>query len=111
MISLPKTVTRQRRDCNSNPGPSPPESSTLTARLPSHLLVKQFRASVERRHTFVDVVIAGVGAVQADGDVWVSKSSVCQLHQLVVATWVRRRAGHSLLRHHLYDAIRYVMIF
>ena len=34
--SLPKTVTRQRRDCNLNPGPTAPESSTLTTRLPSH---------------------------------------------------------------------------
>ena len=36
--SLPKkTVTRQRRDFDLNPGPSAPESSTLTTRLPSHL--------------------------------------------------------------------------
>ena len=28
--SLPKTVTRQRRDCDLNPGPSAPESSMLT---------------------------------------------------------------------------------
>ena len=34
--SLPKTVTRQRRDCDLNPGPSAPESSTLTTRLLSH---------------------------------------------------------------------------
>ena len=34
--SLPKTVTRQRRGCYLNPGPSAPESSTLTTRLPSH---------------------------------------------------------------------------
>ena len=34
--SLPKTVTRQRRGCNLNTGPSAPESSTLTTRLPSH---------------------------------------------------------------------------
>ena len=34
MNSLPKTVTRQCRDCDSNPGPSVPESSTLTTRLP-----------------------------------------------------------------------------
>jgi len=34
--SLPKTVTRQRCDCDLNPGPSGPESSTLTTRLPSH---------------------------------------------------------------------------
>jgi len=34
--SLPKTVTRQRRGCDLNPGPTAPESSTLTTRLPSH---------------------------------------------------------------------------
>jgi len=34
--SLPKTVTGQRRDCDLNPGPSAPESSTLTTRIPSH---------------------------------------------------------------------------
>jgi len=34
--SLPKTVTRQRRGCDLYPGPSAPESSTLTTRLPSH---------------------------------------------------------------------------
>ena len=37
--SLPKTVIRQRRDCDLNPGPSAPESSTLTTRLPSHAYV------------------------------------------------------------------------
>ena len=35
MNSLPKTVTRQRGDCDVNPGHSAPESSTLTTRLPS----------------------------------------------------------------------------
>jgi len=34
--SLPKTVARQRRGCDLNPGPSALESSTLTTRLPSH---------------------------------------------------------------------------
>jgi len=34
--SLPKTVTRQRRDCDFNPGPSAPVSSTLITRLPSY---------------------------------------------------------------------------
>jgi len=33
--SLPKTVTQQRRGCDLNPGPSVPESSTLTTRLSS----------------------------------------------------------------------------
>jgi len=36
--SLPKTVTRQRRGCDLNPGPSAPEYSTLTTRLSSHPL-------------------------------------------------------------------------
>ena len=34
--SLPKTVSRQRRGCDLNPGPSAFESSTQTTRLPSH---------------------------------------------------------------------------
>ena len=34
-----ETVTRQRRDCDLNPGPSAPESSTLTTRLPSHCYI------------------------------------------------------------------------
>ena len=33
---LPKTVTRQYRGRDLNPGPSAPESSTLTTRLPRH---------------------------------------------------------------------------
>jgi len=35
-LPLPKTVTWQRRGCDLNPGPTAPESSTLTTRLPSH---------------------------------------------------------------------------
>jgi len=37
--SLPKTVTQQRRDCDLNPGPTAPESSTLTTWLLSHPLM------------------------------------------------------------------------
>ena len=37
--SLSKTVTRQRRGCDLNPGLSAPESSTLITRLPSHPVV------------------------------------------------------------------------
>jgi len=40
--SLPKTVTRQRRGGDLNPGPSAPESSTLTTRLPSHPMIIVF---------------------------------------------------------------------
>jgi len=35
MNSLPKTATRQHCSCILNPGPSAPESSMLTTRLPS----------------------------------------------------------------------------
>jgi len=38
--SLPKTVTRQRRGCDLNPGPTAPEPSTLTTRIPSHPSMK-----------------------------------------------------------------------
>jgi len=44
--SLPKTVTRQRRGCDLNPGHSAPESSTLTTRLPSHPHVIQVNDQV-----------------------------------------------------------------
>ena len=40
--SLPKTVTRRLRGCDLNPGPSAPESSTLTTRLPSHPFLVQW---------------------------------------------------------------------
>ena len=43
--SLPKTVTRQRRDCDLNPGPTAPESSTLTTRLPSHTVTADVRVT------------------------------------------------------------------
>ena len=36
--TLPKTVTRQRRDCDLNPGPSAPESSMLTTQPPFYVL-------------------------------------------------------------------------
>ena len=39
--SLPETVTRQHRDCDLNPGPSAPESSTLTTRLPLILVLQK----------------------------------------------------------------------
>ena len=53
--SLPKTVTRQRRDCDLNPGPSAPESSTLTTRLSSQpdLLLQMYisvSAFVDHNH-------------------------------------------------------------
>jgi len=57
--SLTKTVTRQRRGCDLNPGPSAPESSTLTTRLPSHLryssLTNMYNFQICFRPELVDV--------------------------------------------------------
>ena len=44
--SLPETVTRQRRGCDLNTGPTAPESSTLTIRLPSHSFYTLVRVRV-----------------------------------------------------------------
>ena len=70
MNSLPKTVTRQRRGCDLNPGPSAPESSTLTTRQPCH---RRKLNSAVHVVTYLDGVVAlcgfstqhdAVGAVQ-----------------------------------------------
>jgi len=46
--SLPKIVTRQRRGCDLNLGPSAPESSTLICRLPSHPF-RNYRTDILKR--------------------------------------------------------------
>jgi len=46
MNSLPKTVTRQRRGCDLNPGSSAPESSTLGRPL-----------SFQQQHSSVDLLV------------------------------------------------------
>jgi len=48
--SLPKTVTRQRRGCDWNPGPTAPESTTLTTRLPSHHPINIYMKIISRQH-------------------------------------------------------------
>jgi len=55
--SLPKTVTRQRRGCDLNPGPSAPESSTLTTRLPSSSLVEFFVLKLSVRPRAFELII------------------------------------------------------
>jgi len=64
--SLPKTATRQRRGCDLNLGPSAPESSTLTTRLPSH------RRSMRLIKTSLSLVFANVHKL--------SKFTVFSLH-------------------------------
>jgi len=43
---LPKTVTRHRRGCDLNAGPSAPESSTLTTPLTSNKILKHLTVCV-----------------------------------------------------------------
>ena len=58
--SLPKTVTRQRRGCDLNPGPTAPEASALTTRLPSHPdLTRGTKTSLHER------LVAGGPATQS----------------------------------------------
>jgi len=59
--SLPKTVIRQRRDCDLNPGPSAPESSTVTTWLDSR--PAYFTFSDEKKH--FNVIITDVSKVQS----------------------------------------------
>jgi len=57
--SLLKTVTRQRRGCDLNPGPSARESSTLTTRLTSHPIVHSggvYRSDVFRNPASLNYV-------------------------------------------------------
>jgi len=55
--SLPKTVTRQRRGCNLNPGPTAPESSMLSTRLLSDpLQVVNARKEKDSMQTDLGVV-------------------------------------------------------
>ena len=51
MNSLPKTVTRQRRGCDLNPGPTAPESNMLTTRLPLNF------DKTANKYEFVDLSI------------------------------------------------------
>jgi len=47
--SLPKTVTSQRHGCDLNPGPSAPNSSMLTTRLPSHPIYNDGKMNTDFR--------------------------------------------------------------
>ena len=61
--NLPKTVTRQRRDCDLNPGPSAPEFSTLTTRLPSHPTSTLKVSDNDTRH-YVDYISSALCMVR-----------------------------------------------
>ena len=60
--SLLKTLTRQRRDCDLNPGPSATESSVLTTWLPSHPLL--LRCCHEVCYERALIMLSGVEATQ-----------------------------------------------
>jgi len=58
--SLPKTVARQRHGCDLNPGPTAPESSTPTTRLPSHPVVVILPSTGYGTHCIYLVFILGL---------------------------------------------------
>ena len=55
---MPKTVTRQRRGCDLNPGRSAPESSTLTTRPPSHPHWPTHCSKTKKVHETAPVLLA-----------------------------------------------------
>jgi len=75
---LPRTVTRQRRGCDLNPGPTAPEFSTLTARLPSHP-----GASMQVHETSQDAVEQLAARVEAifggNEKRWRAESTTCRV--------------------------------
>jgi len=64
MNSLPKTVSQQRRGCDLNPGPSAPESSTLTTRIPSHPYVVLYPQNGDRIVTTDYVIVTPLSTVE-----------------------------------------------
>jgi len=80
--SLPNTVTRQRRGCDLNPGPSAPESSTLTTRLPSH---RRLTYDAEYR-----LVLCGTAC---------SKQVFVRVFRCTVASVQKRHVAIARLRH------------
>ena len=67
MSSLPKTVTRQRRGCDLNPGRSAPEST----RLPSHPIAM---VKLSLFHTVARNKVARIDRRHSNDDKW-SKNS------------------------------------
>jgi len=95
--SLPKTVTRQRRDCNLNPGPSAPESSTLITRLPSDPYYNTRRGNVLSAKRPVTVQISliekGTEALIRGGAFAGSFRSLIYMHILIRITALQVSAG------------------
>ena len=73
MNSLPKTVTRQRHDCDLNLGPSVPESNTLTTRLLSH---------PDRRAQYKQVIVRQDNMPTDRGGSTSVHRWICSLHSL-----------------------------
>ena len=85
MNSLPKTVTRQSRGCDLNPGPSAPESSTLTTQLLSHLCI------------IIIIIIFLIIAVESLGPINCSSVSfLCGLDQQIAKVSGETRDGSFL---------------
>ena len=86
--SLPKTVTRQRRGCDLNPGPSAPESSTLTTRLPSHP-VKDRRGYYDATDSVRLCPCCSEAASLKSGETLVGAASKTSVRRMISTTWRR----------------------
>jgi len=91
--SLPKTATRQRRDCDSNPCSSEPESGTLTTQSPSHptstfTLTQPYIIRLHRMHEIPAIAI----------DLLVRQSCVTRLRCANTAEWLEVLLGAETLR-------------
>ena len=73
--SLPKTLTRQRRGCDLNPGPSAPEFSALNTRLPSHSAMGCYRR-ISKLIDWLAGLLADSGRVDGCGCLQDAPSSV-----------------------------------
>ena len=96
--SLPKTVTRERRSCDLNPGPSVPESSTLTTRLPSHpscfkLLEMNILFYASERRGFISGSLCVLQLLCCHDVVTVPRCHVVSVSSIIVITGGRARAG------------------
>ena len=80
--SLPKTVTRQRSECDLNRGPSAPESSTLITRDEGMHTAMFARASAYKQKRLLYPAAVGGGAL-SDTAIRLSVCPVTQLPQAI----------------------------
>ena len=88
--SLPRTVTRQRRGCDLNPGPTAPESSTLTTRLLSSQCNSARQAAETRPCSLCVVLLFLIGSACEKGSIFLHTTfcrKICSLPLPIASFW------------------------